>query len=198
MVVSAETPTALAGLPCQRGVTPLDSPLPTRPACRQWGLRPPSERLLAVPAPIRLAVPSSALLRRASAPPLLRPVRLIIAKACQVLVFTFWNTAPLTQCIALNAREESDALKPIKRNIRLTTICERCQHIVYSLFKPKDIPIGKNVIDQACAIQFAAIAGNRFSQCLVDFDSRLPQSLIVCDRAVVVLLMQMVTRKDSL
>ena len=36
-----ETPTALAGLSCQRGVTPLDSPLPTRHACRQWGLRPP-------------------------------------------------------------------------------------------------------------------------------------------------------------
>ena len=54
MVVSAETPTALAGLPCQRGVTPLDSPLPTRPACRQWGLRPPSERLSAVLAPLGL------------------------------------------------------------------------------------------------------------------------------------------------
>ena len=147
MAVSPETPTALAGLPCQRGVTPLDSPLPTRPACRQWGLRPPSERLFAVPAPIRLAVPSSALPRRASAPPSLRPVRLTIAKAYQVLVFTFWNTAPLTQCIAFNARKESDSLKPIKRNIRLTTICERCQHIVYSLFIPKDIPIGKNVID---------------------------------------------------
>lgn len=198
MAVSPETPTALAGLPCQRGVTPLDSPLPTRPACRQWGLRPPSGQLPAVPAPIRLAAPSSALPRRASAPPLLRPVRLTIAKAYQVLFFTLWNTAPLSQCIVLNASEESDALKPIKRNIRLTTICKRCKHIVYSLFKPKDIPIGKNVIDQACAIQFAAIAGNRFSQCLVDFDSRLPQSLIVCDRAVVVLLMQMVTRKDSL
>ena len=59
------------------------------------------------------------------------------------LIFTLWNTAPLTQCIAFNAREESDSIKPIKRNIRLTTICERCQHIVYSLFKPKDIPIGK-------------------------------------------------------
>lgn len=45
---------------------------------------------------------------------------------------------------------------------------------VYSLFKPKNIPIGKNVIGQACAIQFAAIGGNRFSQYLVDFDSRLP------------------------
>ena len=99
MAVSPETPTALAGLPCQRGVTPLDSPLPTRPACRQWGPRPPSERLFAVPTPIRLAVPSSALSRRASAPPLLRPVRLTIAKAYQVLLFSTRQTAPLTQCM---------------------------------------------------------------------------------------------------
>ena len=198
MAVSPETPTALAGLPCQRGVTPLDSPLPTRPACRQWGLRPPSGRFFIVPAPIRLAVPSSALSRRASAPPLLRPVRLTIAKACQVLFFALWNTAPLTQCIAFDAGEESNALKPIKRNVRLTTVCKRCQHIVYSLFKPKGIPIGKNVINQACAVQFAAITGNRLSQCRVDFDSRLPQNLIVCDGAVIALLVQMVTGKDSL
>ena len=198
MAVSPETPTALAGLPCQRGVTPLDSPLPTRPACRQWGLRPPSGQLPAVPAPIRLAAPSSALPRRASAPPLLRPVRLTIAKACQVLLFSTRQTAPLTQCIAFNAREESNALKPIKRNVWLTTICERCQDIVYSLFKPKGIPVGKNVIDQTRTIQLAAITENWLSQCLVDFDSRLPQSLIVCDRAVVALLVQMVTGKDSL
>ena len=140
MAVSPETPTALAGLPCQRGVTPLDSPLPTRPACRQWGLRPPSERLSAVPTPIRLAVPSSALSRRASAPPLLRPVRLTIAKACQVLFFSTRCTAPLAHCIMLNPCKELHALKPVERLVRLATKRKRRQHIVHSLFAPQSIP----------------------------------------------------------
>lgn len=199
MAVSPETPTALAGLPCQRGVTPLDSPLPTRPACRQWGLRPPSERLFAVPAPIRLAMPSSALPRRASAPPSLRPVHLTIAKAYQVLLFSTRQTAPLTHCITFDSYKELDAVKPAERQARFTTKRKRCHYIVHSLFAPQNLPLSKNIIYQASTVNFVdAASRNLFTEELIDLDSRFPQGIILCYGAVLCVLVQMVSGKKAL
>ena len=200
MAVSPETPTALAGLPCQRGVTPLDSPLPTRPACRQWGLRPPSERLFAVPAPIRLAVPSSALPRRASAPPLLRPVRLTIAKAYQVLLF-FYSPDGTTCPIASRSIPTRNWIPSNQLNGRLGTQRNAsAASTSYTAFSPHRISHSAKISSyQTRTVNFIdTTSRNLFAEKTVDFDSRFPQGIILCNGAVLYILMQMVSGKKAL
>lgn len=143
MAVSPETPTTLAGLPCQRGVTPLDSPLPTRPACRQWGLRPPSERLFAVPAPIRLVVPKFCTFVQNFSTALAATCTPYYRKGVSGLTFSTRQTAPLSHCITLDSYKELDAVKPAERQARFTTKRKRCHYIVHSLFAPQNLPLSK-------------------------------------------------------